>query len=374
MGRFAWKKDRWEKEKYGGDESEMVPVSGLRYGNWGVFKDGSNWAAGLITVFGRRAVETKTRKEAMAFVEALGEANPAYLTLKDINEFNRHVQGILKIRNNPKLWKKSGKPSLAEATATVQQILSSNLKPLGTYSGKAGEFWGIKKSGDKVGRAISLGSKEVMLNSFFVEQRPGDKKQGSRWQMEDIKLITKMAMEERVLMAWIKWVKAGPTMKEIRQNVRMQEARGDQYPQANGGMRLASRVISRVARRHVARTTEAAAIKLPPKRRGGYVKCLKRVQLLTDRGSKDVTVPPRAVGVVERREWDYGGRSVALMDQLGPAYEGEGPKGSFQYTIRFPGSIIPEDDKLYVPTEKDGSVLLVAHDWEFVQGYLKVGR
>ena len=59
---------------------------------------------------------------------------------------------------------------------------------------------------------------------------------------------------------WIKWVQAGPTMKEIRQNVRTQALEGKKHPHADGGMRLATRIISRVARRHLAKNLQVRTV------------------------------------------------------------------------------------------------------------------
>ena len=84
------------------------------------------------------------------------------------------------------------------------------------------------------------------------------------------------------------------------------------------------------------RNLEAAVSQ--PKRRGGVVRVLKKTNF--SYYGESIVVNPGAIGVVIKIERVRGGPNVALMDQMGPAYEhppelpDDGPR--FKFMVSFP--------------------------------------
>jgi hypothetical protein len=112
---------------------------------------------------------------------------------------------------------------LEEKRVQVREwILAEGMRSQGSRYGKAGEFF--YAPGDAApARAISLGSRELLLNVYNITANHG--RYDERWGMSESVLITKVTPE--TVKKCVAWAKRGPTRKEIREKADQQSAKRD---------------------------------------------------------------------------------------------------------------------------------------------------
>ena len=88
----------------------------------------------------------------------------------------------------------------------IADIKAAGLVPMGTRSGKAGEFFSAKGLKSAPTRAISVGTRDVLLNEFDMYDE--------KWKMAKAELIS--ATTPELLAKWVAWVNAGPSRGDVR--------------------------------------------------------------------------------------------------------------------------------------------------------------
>lgn len=199
---------------YGG---ETKTVSALVSGPWSIYKNltGSGYAV-TFTPTGQ-AVTTKnpTLMDAKAFLEALLERAPDLARANGIDDVMRHMDVIKDLLKNPPAVSGTARKGPAERVSDtreklIAQIQSMGLAPMGKRSGKAGDFFAARGLDSAPTRAISVGTRDVLLNEFVMYDE--------KWKMFKAELISKVTPE--LLAKWVAWVAAGPSRGAVRKSDR----------------------------------------------------------------------------------------------------------------------------------------------------------
>ena len=188
------------------------------FGGWGVHKavGASGWALTHLSS-GKRLWGTKTKRDAKSLVQALVSVDPK---LKNPSESYLESQKdiVIALLRDPSQWSLSStkrKPKVSERREEIARMLfSAGLRSLGTRSGKAGEFYGIKGSS----RAIAVGNRDILKNVFNAYQAGYGGRLQTSWGMYESKLISRISDAE--VTKWAKWAKDGLTMIEVRNEAR----------------------------------------------------------------------------------------------------------------------------------------------------------
>lgn len=194
----------------GGDTEE---VDAMVHGPWSIYKNLQGRGYAVTFTQTGQAITTKspTLGDAKAFLEALLEQAPDLERANDVSDIMRHKDIIVALlRNPPAVSGTARKPpvqSLPEKRAKlIEAIRALDLAPMGARSGKAGDFFAARGLDSAPTRAIAVGNRDVLLNTFDM----GDEK----WKMTKAELIS--AMTPELLQSWVDWVKAGPSRGSLR--------------------------------------------------------------------------------------------------------------------------------------------------------------
>lgn len=198
----------------GGKSAE---VSALVSGPWSIYKNlkGAGYAV-TFTPTGQ-AVTTKnpTLMDAKAFLEALLERAPDLAHANGIDDVMRHKDIILDLVKNPPAVSGTALKAPVEKVSDKREKLIADLKaaglaPMGTRSGKAGEFFTARGLKSAPTRAISVGTRDVLVNEFDMYDQ--------KWKMSKSELIS--ATTPELLAKWVAWVNAGPARGDVRKSDR----------------------------------------------------------------------------------------------------------------------------------------------------------
>lgn len=110
-------------------------------------------------------------------------------------------------------------------------IEAQGLVSLGTRAGKGGEFYG--RNSISPTRVISLGNRDLLLNTYTIGKRRGDTKFDERWSLFRAELLSKTT--EEMVRRWAEWVKLGPDRRELRNKTNEELANSTQDYVYNSG-------------------------------------------------------------------------------------------------------------------------------------------
>lgn len=193
---------------------KVVEVAALVHGPWSIYKNFKG--AGYAVTFTPTAQafswqKNPTLMDAKAFLEALLDRAPDLARANDIGDVMRHKDIIVELIKNPPAVSGTALKGPVEKVSEKREKLIADIKAaglaaLGTRSGKAGEFFAARGLKSAPTRAISVGTRDVLLNEFDMYDE--------KWKMFKAELIS--ATTPELLAKWVAWVNAGPARGDVR--------------------------------------------------------------------------------------------------------------------------------------------------------------
>lgn len=188
-------------------------VSALVSGPWAIYKNikGAGYAVTFIPTGGAVSTKNPTLMDAKAFLEALLERAPDLARANDVGDVMRHKDIIVDLLKNPPAVSGTARKGPVEKVSEKRERLIADIKAagliaMGTRSGKAGEFFASRGLKSAPSRAISVGTRDVLLNEFDMYDQ--------KWKMAKAELIS--ATTPELLTKWVAWVDAGPARGDLR--------------------------------------------------------------------------------------------------------------------------------------------------------------
>lgn len=187
-------------------------VDALVHGPWSIYKNFKGGGYAVTFTPTGQAVTTKchTLMDAKAFLEVMLEQAPDLAHASNIGDVMRHKDILVALVKNPPALSGAAinapVPVSEKRVSLIADIKAAGLAPMGTRSGKAGDFFAARGLGSAPTRAISVGNRDVLLNQYDM--------QDEKWKMLKVELIS--AISPELLAKWVAWVNAGPSRSDIR--------------------------------------------------------------------------------------------------------------------------------------------------------------
>lgn len=192
---------------------KVVDVSALVHGPWSIYKNfkGAGYAVTFTPTGQAVSQKNPTLMDAKAFLEALIDRAPDLARANDIGDVMRHKDIIVDLVKNPPAVSGTALKGPVEKVSEKREKLIADIKAaglvaMGTRSGKAGEFFAARGLKSAPTRAISVGTRDVLLNEFDMYDE--------KWKMFKSDLIS--ATTPEALAKWVAWVNAGPARGDVR--------------------------------------------------------------------------------------------------------------------------------------------------------------
>ena len=192
---------------------KVIEVSAMVHGPWSIYKNfkGGGYAVTFTPTGQAVSQRNPTLMDAKAFLEALLERAPDLARANDIGDVMRHKDIIVElIKNPPAVSGTAKKPPVAKVSEKREKLIAdiraAGLASIGERSGKAGEFFAARGLKSAPTRAISVGSRDVLLNEFDMYDE--------KWKLFKAELIS--ATTPELLAKWVAWVNAGPARGDLR--------------------------------------------------------------------------------------------------------------------------------------------------------------
>jgi hypothetical protein len=188
-------------------------VSSLVHGPWAIYKSlkGAGYTVTFIPTGQAITTKSPTLTDAKALLEALLEKAPDLEKANDVADIMRHKDLIVEVLKNPPAMSGTARKPPVERVSDKREKVIADLKEaglmsMGTRSGKAGDFFAARGLRSAPTRAISVGTRDVLLNTFDMYDQ--------KWKMAKAELIS--AVTPELLAQWVKWVNAGPARGDLR--------------------------------------------------------------------------------------------------------------------------------------------------------------